>query len=102
MNKGDRAVSVQELIRENLSPEILIGKYSCNKCPTRSNCMRIMEIIESSTNLILVIKLFTFDEEIHSRFPPTRFLPTSVPLYERVTVPYNEQLINPSSPATMG
>ena len=38
---------------------------------------------------------------VHSRFPPTRFLPTSVPLYERVTVPYNEQLINPSSPTTM-
>ena len=33
---------------------------------------------------------------LHSRFPPT-----SVALYERVIVPYNEQLIKPSSPTTM-
>ena len=35
--------------------------------------------------------------KIHSRFPLT-----SVPLYHHVIVPYNEQLINTSSPTTMG
>ena len=33
--------------------------------------------------------------QLHSRFAPTR-----VPLYERVTFPYNEQTIDPSSPIT--
>ena len=52
--------------------------------------------------LTILINLYHGSSLVHSRFPTTRFLPTSVPLYERVTVPYNEQLINPSSPTTMG
>ena len=37
---------------------------------------------------------------IHSRFPITRFPVTRPPFYERVTVPHNEQMIDPSSPTT--
>ena len=35
--------------------------------------------------------------KVYSRLSSTRFPPTNIPLYERVTVPYNEQLIDPSS-----
>ena len=59
--------------------------------------------------LIFAPKLFIWLEQIfrfysvnckHSRFPITRFPVTRPPLHERVTPPYNEQTIDPSSPTT--
>ena len=48
-------------------------------------------------NCIVVLKITL---QVHSRFPITRF-PVTKPLFnERVTPPYNEQTIDPSSPTT--
>ena len=52
-----------------------------------------------SLNCAVKIKVH-FHLQVHSRFPITRFPVTKPPFYERVTPPYNEQTIDPSSPTT--
>ena len=51
-------------------------------------------------NVCFFLILCVFLYLIHSRFPITRFPVTRPPFYERVTVPYNEQTIDPSFPTT--
>ena len=60
-------------------------------------------IIERNRYLLKSNKLFfktNYCIRIHSRFPITRFPVIRPPFYERVTPPYNEQTIDPSSPTT--
>ena len=56
-------------------------------CPSFSNCHQIQCREDAKTGL---------SSRIHSRLPPT-----SVPLYDRATVSYYEQLIDLSYPTTM-